>query len=298
MKQWKCVLPAACIAFLLVGALLAQTSNARTSKSSSTVEPVTGKRASPSRVSQTADVDILSPEQMREASRRMGAMDKSIDLARQGDADATLGNWRQAKACYQRSLASWPDDSFALYGMGQCAANAGDITDAIGYYRTAIYTNDPNQSSDGYRENDGARLMEYVLLLSEGGQTQEAMTIYRRATHVINYLDGHQNVDVLLPNFRPGEWAYTPQRLRAMAHIGIALAHPGFNDRLALSHLQKAIALAPNSPLPFFYRGQCEDKWLGHPKKAKADYEYARQFGNAEVEAWVEKAKANRPFLR
>ncbi len=174
--------------------------------------------------------------------------------------------------------------------MGKCAENAGDIAGAVGYYRRAVYTNDPNQSSDGFRENNGSRLMEYALLLSEAGQTQEALTIYRRGEHVVDYIDGHQNVDVLLPTFRPGGWAYTPQRLRAMAHIGIALDKSGRDDKAALAHLQKAVALAPDSPLPYFYRGQCQAN-LGQYDKAKADHEYARQFGDAEVEAGVEKAK-------
>jgi len=240
--------------------------------------------ASPLAKSMSAAPVPVDPEDIRQ-------LDKSARLADQGNAEIDKGEWQQGEDHCRRALAIWAENGDALYGLGKCAENAGDIMGAVGYYRKAVYTNDPNQSSDGYRENHGGRLMEYVLLLSQAGQTSEAMTIYRRATHVLNYIDGHQNVDVLLPDFRPGGWAYTPQRLRAMAHIGIALDINGNDDKSALAHLQKAVALAPDSPLPYFYRGQCEDKCLGNPVAAKADYEYARRSGGAQVEAGVAKAK-------
>ncbi len=228
----------------------------------------------------------------------LARVDRSVRVAQQGDALMNSGLWQQARDRYQQALALWAENDQAFYGLGKCAANAGDLAGAVAYYRKAVYTDGPNQSSDGYRENNGGRLMEYALLLSEAGRTQEALTVYRRGERVVDYIDGHQNVDLLLPTFRPGGWAYTPQRLRAMAHIGLAMDRVGRDDKAALAHLQKAVALAPDSPLPYFYRSRLAYTYLGQIEKAKVDYEHARQFGDADVEAAVEKEKSIRSYLR
>lgn len=225
-------------------------------------------------------------------------LDDSMVLAKQGDADTTSGNWDQAKECYQKALAIWPDNTFALYGLGKYAASIGNTVSALGYYRKAVYSDNPYQSTDGIRENDAGRLMEYALLLSQAGQQKEALAIYRRGAHVLNYLDGKPNLVVPLPDFEPGEWVNTPKHLQAMAHIGLAIDKAGFGNALVEKHLQQAVALAPDSPLPYFYRAEHEKKSPAGYKKAKADYALAQQFGNPDVAAGVEKAERISPNLR
>ena len=289
---------------LLCGVLLGKASKRLLGQPTVTAKHAVAKHPAASSVSSKRLPSVASVSHAQSAALEPGDLealarfDKGVKLAHRGTAETKQGNWPQAEEHYRQALAIWPENREALYGLGQHAEAVGDVAGAIAYYRTAIYTNDPNQSSDGFRENNGSRLMEYAILLSEAGQAKEALTIYRRAEHVVDYIDGHQNVDVLLPTFRPGGWAYTPKRLRAMAHIGIALDINGNDDKAARVHLQKAVALAPDSPLSYFYRGQAEYKWFGQYDKAKADYEYARQFGNAEVEDAVEKEKATRDYLR
>jgi len=225
-------------------------------------------------------------------------LDDSMVLAKQGDAYANSGNWDQAKECYQKALAIWPDNTFALYGVGNYAALTGNTNNAIGYYRKAVYSDNPYQSSDGIRENNAGRLMEYALLLSQAGQQKEALAIYRRGAHVLNYLDGKPNLVVPLPDFEPGEWVNTPKHLQAMAHIGLAIDKAGFGNASVEKHLQQAVALAPDSPLPYFYRAEHEKKSPAGYKKAKADYALAQQFGDADVATGIEKAERISPNLR
>lgn len=240
----------------------------------------------------------LSPEAMRRVGAALTRMSSSVKFVKQGNIAADQGDWQAAKADYQQAQSLFPNYSEALYGLGQCADAEGDTAGAIRYYRRAIYSHDPNRygtvPGDGYQTNDVERLMEYVLLLSKAGQNNEAVSVYRRAAGLLNYEDGRQNLDVLLPNFSPSGWAYTPKRLQAMAHIAIAYRKENFNDTLALSHLQQAVTLAPDSPLPYFYRARY---WSHHreDKDAKADYAKAAQIGDAQIAVAAKKATASLP---
>ena len=219
-------------------------------------------------------------------------------LAKQGDTDVTSGNWDQARESYQKAFDIWPDNTFALYGLGNYAASIGNTATAIKYYRKAVYSDNPYEAPDGIRENDAGRLMEYALLLSKAGQPKEALTIYRRGAHVLNFLDGKPNLVVPLPDFEPEGWVNTPKHLQAMAHLGLAIDKAGFGNALVEKQLQQAVALAPDSPLPYFYRAQHENKSPLTQQKAIADYQLAQQFGDADVTAGVEKAKQITPGLR
>lgn len=226
-------------------------------------------------------------------------LDKSARLADQGDIEAKNGDWGKAAETYQKALGIWSSNSEALYGLGACAENAGNIPEAIQDYRVAIYSHNPRLyglvPGDGYQTNDAGRLMEFVLLLSKNGQENEALKAYQRAAYLTNYMDGKQNVDVLLPDYEADRAGYTPQRLQAMAHIGIALAKAGQDDKLALAHLNTAAALAPDSALPYFYRGQHQQKDMGDPIAARKDYGLARQFGNSEVNTSLQKTMQTLP---
>ncbi len=223
-------------------------------------------------------------------------IDKSVDLAKAGDEAAGRGDWLQATASYQQALDLWPDNSTALYGLGKAADAAGDTAKAIGYYRRVIYTNDPNRHGtvvgDGFDTNDVARLMEFALLLSKAGQEPEALTVYRRAAHLLNYQDADTNggkpyLDVLLPEFggTPNEWAYTPERMQAMAYVAHAYERDDFGHKLAQAELQRAIDLAPDSPVPYFYKAQSIIGAAGHRREALADLRTAAQLGDESTRA-------------
>ena len=249
---------------------------------------------------QGGGVPDRTPEEMQELSGRLNTLDNSIVLSKQGDVAIKGGNWAQAQTYYQQALEVWPDNSNAFYGLGKCADAAGDTASAISYYRKVIYTKDPHRYGtvlgDGFGTNDVAQLMEFVLLLNKAGQQQEALAVYRRAAYLLNYQDADTNggkpyLDVLLPEFgnSPSEWAFTPQRMEAMAYVGHAYRREDFDHKLAQVELQKAIDLAPDSPVPYFYKGRSIIKATGHRREALNDFQTAAQLGGDDTKAAAEK---------
>lgn len=219
----------------------------------------------------------------------------SAKLSEAGDAAAQKGDWETARNKYLDALNLWPDNTLALYGLAKCAENDGDTAAAIGYYRTAIYSQDRKVygtiPGDGYRTNDVGRMMEYVLLLSQAHQDVEAQKVYKRAAHVLNYQDsqftGKPFLKVLLPEFgnAPGQIAYTPQRLQAMAHVTLSLLSAWFDGKVAMPEIQKALQLYPDSAVANYYLG--ERLMAKSDKGAKAAYEKAAQLGDDKVGAAV-----------
>ena len=231
----------------------------------------------------------LSPDRERAFLEYARVSSRSLHIAEQGDVAAKAGDWTRAQAYYQQALAVWPDDSLALYGMGQCADAAGDMESAVKYYRTASYADNSPHSVYNTQTNDSERLMEFVLLLSKDGQQKEALSVYQRAAGLLNYMDGKQNLDVLLPDFRPGGWVYTPQRMEAMAHVAIAYQKEGFDNKLVMTEQEKAIALAPDSPLPYFYKGRVLIGKGGRSREMLAAFRKAAQLGDDDTKAAVDK---------
>lgn len=219
----------------------------------------------------------------------------SAKVSEAGDAAAQKSDWETAKTDYQQALYLWPDNSLALYGLAKCAENDGDMAAAIGYYRTAIYSHDPKVygtiPGDGYRTNDVGRMMEYVLLLSQAHQDAEAKKVYKRAAYVLNYQDskftGKPFLKVLLPEFGtgPGQIAYTPLHLQAMAHVTLSLLSAGFDGKAAMPEIQKAVQLYPDSAVAYYYLG--ERLMAKSDKGAKAAYQKAAQLGADRVGAAV-----------
>lgn len=198
----------------------------------------------------------------------------SIDLAKDGDADARLNNWSRAAASYQDALSLWPDNLEALYGLGQSAAAAGDLPRALRYYRTAVYVPAPNTLNvygtvpgDGFQTNDVKRLMQFALLLNRAGQLQEAVFIYNRAAALMDYergdaQHGQQVVKVLLPELvaepaTPSQVQYTPQRLQALADTALADKEMSFgSNKEAIAHMKEAVKMYPDSAAVQYYLGE------------------------------------------
>jgi len=225
----------------------------------------------------------------------------SAKVSEAGDAAAQKGDWETAKTDYQQALFLWPDNPLALYGLAKGAENDGNTAAAIGYYRTAIYSHDPKVygtvPGDGYRTNDVGRMMEFVLLLSQAHQDTEAQKVYKRAAYVLNYQDskftGKPFLKVLLPEFGtgPGQTAYTPQRLQAMAHVTLSILSAGFDGKAAMPEIQKAVQLYPDSPVAYYYLG--ERLYAKSDKGAKAAYEKAAQLGGPQVGSAAQDALKN-----
>ena len=109
--------------------------------------------------------------QEQQAMNRYAAMTLgSIKLSNAGDAAFKHGDLKEAQNDYQQAAQKWPDNSMALYGLGDCEQKTGDLADAVTHYRAAIYhpaaqAGPPMQPS--FREGNPDRMMKYVLLLSQ-----------------------------------------------------------------------------------------------------------------------------------
>lgn len=226
----------------------------------------------------------------------------SAKVSEAGDVAVQKGDWETARSKYLDALSLWPDNALALYGLAKCAENDGDTADAIGYYRTAIYSHDPKVygtvPSDGYRTNDVGRMMEFVLLLSQAHQDAEAQKVYKRAAYVLNYQDSKFNggkpfLKVLLPEFGPGpgQVAHTPQRLQAMAHVTLSLLSSWFDGKVAMPEIQRALQLYPDSAVANYYLG--ERLYAKSDKGAKAAYEKAAHLGGPQIGAAAQDAMKN-----
>lgn len=218
----------------------------------------------------------------------------SVKLSEAGDVAQAKGDWETAKSKYQAALDLWPDNSSASYGLARCAVNDGDAEAALGYYRKVVYTHAPNVfgtvPGDGYGTNNVGRMMEFVLVLSQAHQDAEAQKVYKQAAHVLNYQDSQSNggrsfLKVLLPEFGPGpgQVAFTPQRLQAMAHVTLSILSAGFDGKAAMPEVQKALQLYPDSPVAYYYLG--ERLWAKNDPGAKAAYQKAAQLNNDQVKA-------------
>jgi len=217
----------------------------------------------------------------------------SAKVSEAGDVAVQKGDWEMARSKYLDALNLWPDNALALYGLAKCAEHEGDTAAAIGYYHTAIYSHGlkvyGTVPGDGYRTNDVGRMMEYVLLLSQAHQDAEAQKVYKRAAYVLNYQDskftGKPFLKVLLPEFGPGpgQIAYTPQRLQAMAHVTLSMLSTGFDGKAAMPEIQKALLLYPASAVVNYYLGDCLLSKGG--KGARAAYEKAAQLSDGAVGA-------------
>ncbi len=223
----------------------------------------------------------FTPQQWQDYGEMMRRESSSGDLTKQGDADAGLGNWTQAAQHYQDALALWPDNPEGLYGLGQCAAARGDLTQAVSYYRLAIYTKEPGYvgmvPGSSFQTNDVERLMQFVLLLGRAGQAAEGVLVYNRAALLLDY-EGESApvVKVLLPELaveptQPNQVQYTPERLQALADT--ALARQGFDYKVQRVYIQEAVKLYPDSAVIQYYLGEAlSDSYyhtLEHPAPDK-----------------------------
>ena len=218
----------------------------------------------------------------------------SVKLSEAGDAAQAKSDWGTAKSRYLDAIDLWPDNSSALYGLAKCAVNDGDTEAALGYYRKIVYSHSPNvygtAPGDGYGTNNVGRMMEFVLVLSQAHQDAEAQKVYKQAAHVLNYQDSQSNggrpfLKVLLPEFgpAPGQVAYTPQRLQAMAHVTLSILSAGFDGKVEMSEVRKALQLYPDSPVAYYYLG--ERLYAKSLPGAKAAYQKAAQLSNDQVKA-------------
>ncbi len=191
----------------------------------------------------------INPEGVKQSS-------DSFTLSKKGDEYAVrLVNARQH---YQKALELWNDSPDALYGMAKCCLNTGDVTQATGYYRKAIYGNGRGQPY--YREIDTTKLLTYARLLDKAGQTAEAVTVYNHAVSLLKYTDDKPSSVYLLPLFGTdqGQIAYNSSRLQALAQVGLGVFSQDTQELTPaerVAHLRAAARLYPDSPVVQSYLG-------------------------------------------
>jgi tetratricopeptide (TPR) repeat protein len=208
---------------------------------------------------------------------KFDAIEKAGKLADKGGNEATGGDWTDAVADYQQALSLDPNEGSALYGLGDYSLIKGYTQAALGYYRQAIYTHPDPPALPQIRAGNAFRLMEFALLLSQTGQQDEALTVYRHAKQMFRI-----NLKMPLPDFGdgPGQVPFTPPRLQAMAQVGWAYDYGDFKPTEAGARLQQAIALDPDSPVPYFYRALHEIRHGQDYKAALVDLDKAEQLGD------------------
>lgn len=171
----------------------------------------------------------------------------AFKLDKAGSLAAAMGNIREAKMDYQQALAACLTDENATLGLARCATAEGDLTAAIAYYRSAIY---------GHHEDDNIdKLTEYVLVLNQAGQGQEAVSLYN---HIIDLCKkGYcvNRMEIAPQTFRLDGSDYVPARLQAMTHLIRAMNFGNGDDKRIMSEMRKAVTLAPDASIVYFYKG-------------------------------------------
>jgi hypothetical protein len=102
--------------------------------------------------------------QQEEAQRRLG------------ETCQRTGDFSAAAAAYTRAHAMIPDDTSVVYHLAECAEAMGDTEAALRYYRSVVYTDAPPPLMRTIQENDGPKLIPFVLLLNKTGQAQSTTT--------------------------------------------------------------------------------------------------------------------------
>lgn len=234
---------------------------------------------------------FLSPAAKERLRQKMITEDQAYALVKTGDDLAKSGDWQHAQGQYQQALDLSPNAGLgrqlALYGLIACCRTTGDMAKGLSYSRQAIYHN--GSATDGFYENDTAKLTQFALLLNQVGQTVEAVQVYNRAAHSLDYRDSAYNggkpyLDVLLPevamgNSMPGQVKYTPEHLQALADTLLAYTQGGFwTEEEVMAHIQEAVKLYPESPVTHYYLGgiiSAKDR-----AGAKAAYQKAAELGD------------------
>lgn len=204
---------------------------------------------------------------------------------------AKNGHWKDAQSQYRQALDASPEHGsahlLALYGLIACCRATGDTARGLDYSRQAIYRH--GSAAEGFFENNPEPLMQFALLLNQMGQAPEAVTAYNHAASLLDFQDsqyngGKSHLKALLPELvaertLPAQVRYTPERLQALAETAIAHEEMAFgSNKEALTHMQEAVKLYPDSPVTNYYLGEA---LLAKDRAgAKAAYQKAAQLGD------------------
>ncbi len=208
------------------------------------------------------------------------------DAINQGDAFLKAGKAEAARHCYELAIDYVPNDAVALQRIAKAYAIEGKVTEASQAYHKLFY--EAKWQTVG---GSPTVYLEYAVILAKTGKPAEAVMFYQEGTRRVNYMDGKQNLKVLLPELvaeriLPDQVRYTPEHLQALAETAIAHEELGFgSNKEALAHLQEAVKLFPDSPVTHYYLGDALR--IKDHIRAKAAYEKAARLGDDQTQAAV-----------
>lgn len=225
-----------------------------------------------------------------EIQAKLDKSKQSDKLCTKAIAEAARGDWAQALPNYQQALTLDPENPIALYGMVDFSVTEGDTQAAIGYYRQVIYAKSQPPNLPTFRDSTVYRLMDFAILLSQSGQQEEAVRVYQQAAHTLNYNGDKPKLTMMFPEFGdgPGQIAFTPKRLQALADVGWVFDHVDFDRAGARKRLQEAVELYPDSPVVYFYRARHAATYREAGSNAPADFDRAAQLSNPAQKAAVQ----------
>ncbi len=222
-----------------------------------------------------------TPQQVVATQQSGILVDQGRALLNAGNPDAAEGDFRAALV-----LGSWNAEADA--GLAEALTAQGRTAEALRLYRTLIYTYPRNLSSVA---QDHRILMHYVILLSQLGQWEEAVSIYEKVLPDTTHFGDAPRIDV---HFDPR--VPMPIHLQAMAYVVSGMEYTGHGETTdAFREYEKASHLAPDSPFANYYYGygwQVLDpkaKML-HQEQAKAAFAKAVQLGKGDLKKAAEKA--------
>ena len=222
---------------------------------------------------------IIDPRILETAQNVTEVILHGESLLKAGKTEAALHSFEQAMT-YQ------PNDPLALERIAETYAATGRVAEANQTYHKLFY----EARWQGVGGTPGVYL-GYAIILAKTGNPIDAMRFYAEGTARVNYMDGKQNLKVLLPEVveertLPDQVRYTPERLQALAETAIANEELGFGlNKEALTHMQEAVKLFPDSPVTHYYLGDALR--IKDPAAAKAAYEKAAQLGDGQTQAAV-----------
>ena len=127
-------------------------------------------------------------------------------------------------------------------------------------------------------------LMEYAILLSQMGRTQEAIDVYYSGLRELNGNNSLNDEPIPLKRLfgiSDGGTLYTPAKLQAAAHLAIAIDRGPFYVQ-SLKNVDQAVTLDPQWGLARFYRSRVLLNLSPDRNKAKAEAEWQKALQDPE----------------
>lgn len=196
---------------------------------------------------------------------------KSRPLLDRGFAFLAQERWKEAASQFQQALEVAPDILQVHYGLARCYQEAGDIAKALEHYRRSVYETPTLREFSSLQDD---QKLQYALLLSQVGQSDEAMYVYNNVVNRLNYREGKPHLKVFLPEFGllAGQRTYQALLFQAMARTAISLSVN--EDKPAMQHIREAVRLSPGSGITHFYLAK--RLHISHDTYAEAKAEYLK----------------------